>query len=215
MTGALPLSPSPSPSSPPALEGSPASEAAPTSGIDLAALGRGEPAALEAFYRELLDPVYAFVYWRVGGVRSDAEDVTQETFVTALAGIAGFQGRSSLYAWVCGIARNLAHARLRARGRVGDAPGDVPEVVGAERPDQQLEQAETDALVGRALTELPPHYQQSLLDKYVRELSFAEIAAERGGTPKAVESTIQRAKRALGEALGRLGVGRRDGGTHG
>jgi RNA polymerase sigma-70 factor (ECF subfamily) len=171
--------------------------------IDPAALARGDAAAVEAFYRELFEPTYAFVYWRVGGVRQDAEDVTQETFVTALASIARFEARSSLYVWVCGIARNLAHARVRARQRPGaDPPPDPP------APDHLLERAQTDRLVGLALTELPTHYQRALLDKYVQQRSFAEMAADRRCSAKAVESTVQRAKRALAAALERLGLHR-------
>jgi RNA polymerase sigma-70 factor, ECF subfamily len=159
---------------------------------------------------QLLAPVYAFVYWRVGGDQQDAEDVTQEAFATALAQLrAGrFEGRSSPYTWVCGIARNLAHERVRARRRPA---ADLPAPDGAAGADALLEQAETERLVGLALTELAPHYQLALTDKYVRQRSFAEMAAATRSSAKAVESTVQRAKKALAEALGRLGFRRHDG----
>jgi RNA polymerase sigma-70 factor (ECF subfamily) len=159
----------------------------------------------------LLGPVYAFVYWRVGGVRQDAEDVTQEAFATALAQLRGgrFEGRSSLYTWVCGIARNLAHERVRARGRTAAVPEDDER--GVPGADALLEGAETERLVGLALTELAPHHQRALLDKYVHQRSFAEMAAAGRCSAKAVESTVQRAKRALAEALERLGFRHREG----
>jgi RNA polymerase sigma-70 factor, ECF subfamily len=183
--------------------------------FDPAALARRDPAAVEAFYRELCAPIYAFVYWRVGGDREDAEDVTQETFLTALATADRFQGRSSFYSWMCGIARNLAHARVRGRRR-GDRPAEATAAAagGGGSPDLLYERAETDHLVGCALTELPPHYQRALLDKYVDRRSFAEMAAAGQCSPKAIESTVQRAKRALAEALGRLGLRRSQGGSH-
>ena len=171
--------------------------------VDAAALARGEPTAVEAFCRELLEPVYAFVFWRVNGDRQDAEDVTQETFLTALATIDRFEGRSSLRTWVCGIARNLARERLRVRDRqprVTEAP-DMPPA-----PDALLEAAQTQHMVGLALTELAPQYQRALLDKYVHQRSFVEMAAATRSTAKAVESLVQRAKRALAEAVRRLGL---------
>lgn len=187
----------------------------PSSAVDLHALARGEVAAVEVFYRELFEAVYAFVFWRVGRVRQDAEDVTQETFVTALATIERFEGRSTLFTWVCGIARNLAFARMRGRHREvsGNEPAaaEIPGIDGEGAPDRLLERAQTVELVGRALTELPPHYQQALLEKYVQQRSFAEMAAQGGSTPKAVEGTVQRAKRALARALERLGLGGIDG----
>jgi RNA polymerase sigma-70 factor (ECF subfamily) len=183
--------------------------------LDPEALARGDRGAREAFCQELLEPVYAFVYWRVDGVAQDAEDVTQETFVTALATLDRFEGRSSLYTWVCGIAKNLARERVRARNRPRPegAPDDLAASPSAS-PEALLEQAQTARLVGLALTELSPHYQRALLDKYVDHRSFAEMAAASRSTPKAVESTVQRAKRALAEGLARLGLRRSAGGTH-
>jgi len=179
--------------------------------VDAAALARGEPLALEAFCRELLEPVYAFVFWRVNGDRQDAEDVTQETFLTALATIDRFEGRSSLRTWVCGIANNLARERRRARERKPRA-GDDQDMPPA--PDALLEAAQTQHLVGLALTELAPQYQRALLDKYVHQRSFGEMAAATRSTAKAVESLVQRAKRALAQAVRRLGLGPRSGDSH-
>jgi RNA polymerase sigma-70 factor, ECF subfamily len=188
-----------------------ADQAAEPSQLDALALARGEPLALEAFCRELLDPVYAFVFWRVGGDRQDAEDVTQETFLAALATIDRFEGRSSLHTWVCGIAKNLARERVRARNRAPRLPDQGGEAAAA---DVLLEEAQTERLVGLALTELAPHYQRALLDKYVHQQSFREMATATRSTAKAVESLVQRAKRALAEAVRRLGLVARDGDSH-
>jgi RNA polymerase sigma-70 factor (ECF subfamily) len=177
--------------------------------FDLAALGRGDPAAVDAFYRALFEPVYAFVFWRVGGVRQDAEDVTQETFLTALRTLASFQQRASLQTWVCGIARNLARERLRARDRdaARGSDADVLRALAliASEPIAEgvLAREETHLRVGTALSGLPVHYQQALVDKYVHGRSFAEMARAENRSPKAVESTVQRAKAAFAEALAR------------
>jgi RNA polymerase sigma-70 factor, ECF subfamily len=196
---------------PPPLVDPPSAEPAmpdPDVSIDTRVLARGDRDATEALYRELFEPVYAFVFWRVGGIRQDAEDVTQETFLTAIATIQRFEGRSSLYAWVCGIAKNLAHTRLRGRSRRERDTQAVDGATGVEAaPDRHLERAQTEHLVGLALTELPPHYQRALLDKYVQHQSFAEMAVAQGCSAKAVESIVQRAKRALAAACERRGIG--------
>jgi RNA polymerase sigma-70 factor (ECF subfamily) len=178
--------------------------------LDLAALGRRDPAAVEAFYRALFEPVYAFVFWRVGEVRQDAEDVTQETFLTALRTIGSFEGRASLQTWVCGIGRNLARERVRARGR--DAGGDeaveraLALIASEPVAENVAAREETHLRVGSALSALPVHYQEALVDKYVHGRSFAEMARAQQRSPKAVESTVQRAKVAFTEALARLGA---------
>ena len=175
--------------------------------IDPAALARGDAAAVEAFYRELFEPIYAFVFWRVGGVRQDAEDVTQETFVTALAQHRSLRG--AFQPLRLGV-RHRQEPRPRPAARRAARPdGDPAHESRASvqaAPDHLLERAQTDRLVGLALTELPPHYQRALLDKYVQHRSFAEMAADQRCSAKAVESTVQRAKRALAAALARLGL---------
>jgi RNA polymerase sigma-70 factor (ECF subfamily) len=178
------------------------------------AIARGDRAAVEAVYRELFEPVYAFVHFRVGGSRPDAEDVVQDAFVTAFEKIGDFEGRSSLFTWICGIARFKALERMRARRReeVGNFLfGQDAEIARAlerieteEVPEAVLEREETSEIVGAALAQLPPHYQQSLLEKYVEGKTFVEIGRARGQTPKAVESLVMRARAAFARVLGIL-----------
>ena len=170
--------------------------------IDVDALARGDAAALDAFYRELFEPVYAFAFWRVGGQRQDAEDVTQETFLIALRTIKSFERRASLQSWVCGIAKNLARARRRSHDR--DEPtADLTALASEPLAEGVVARGETQAIVGAALSELPAHYQRALVDKYVHGRSFEEMARAENRSAKAVESTVQRAKGVLSAALRR------------
>lgn len=81
------------------------------------AIARGDRAVVEEVYREYFESVHAFVHSRVAGSKEDAEDVLQDTFLTAFERMGEFEGRSSLYTWICGIARNKALERMRARRR--------------------------------------------------------------------------------------------------
>jgi RNA polymerase sigma factor (sigma-70 family) len=79
-------------------------------------LARGDRAAAVALVEQLADPVFAFVR-RLGGVRADAEDVTQDTLLTALREAGTFGARSSFGTWVFGIAHNKVREHLRAKAR--------------------------------------------------------------------------------------------------
>src|SRR5512135_2861077 len=64
---------------------------------------------------------------------ADAEDVVQETFLSAFKGIDRFDGRSGLSTWLYRIAFNAAMMRLRRRrpefvpvDETQDADGDLP-----------------------------------------------------------------------------------------
>jgi RNA polymerase sigma-70 factor, ECF subfamily len=163
-----------------------------------------ETGAADELLAAHLDPLYAFVHWRAGGDRDRTEELVQDTFLAALTGIADFDGRASLHAWLCGIARNKLRAeRRRMRPRsledvLAEADPDIDRILAdvarEPLPDQVLERRETRALVGATLSSLPPEYRRSLLAKYVDGCSVAEIAARGGKSEKAAESTLTRAR---------------------
>ena len=172
-----------------------------------AGIQAGERGAAEAFVERHLDPLYEFVHYRVGGDRATAEDVVQDTLLVALRGLAGFDGRSSLHTWLCGIAKNKIRAsrrRLRPQSLEDALAAADPEIdrilADLERaplPDEVLEREETRELVGATLSSLPPDYRGALLAKYVEGLSVAAIAGRTGRGEKATESLLTRARTAF------------------
>jgi RNA polymerase sigma-70 factor (ECF subfamily) len=182
----------------------------PAVALDLALadrLARGDKSAAEDLVEEHLDPLYAFVHYRVGRDRARAEDLVQDTLVTAFERIASFDGRSSLQVWLCGIARNKIRSDRRKRAPVAledvlaDSEGEIDAIlcdVARERlPDEVLEREETRDLVGATLSSLPPEYRRALLEKYVDGLSVVEMSSRSRKSPKATESTLTRARTAF------------------
>lgn len=172
-----------------------------------AGIQAGERGAAEAFVERHLDPLYEFVHYRVGGDRATAEDVVQDTLLVALRGLGGFDGRSSLHTWLCGIAKNKIRAERRKRRPqpledvLSEVDQDIhailAEVASEPLPEWVLERQETAELVGATLSSLPPEYRRALVAKYVDGLSVAEIAAQTGKGVKAAESTLHRARLAF------------------
>jgi RNA polymerase sigma factor (sigma-70 family) len=68
-------------------------------------------------------------------------------------------------------------------------------------PDELLQREETRAFVNATMAQLPPHYRQALEAKYVDGRSMRDMAAEGGGTEKAVESLLTRARAAFRESF--------------
>ncbi|MCL6451741.1 MAG: hypothetical protein K6T75_10655 [Acetobacteraceae bacterium] len=66
---------------------------------------------------------------------SDVDEVEQETLLAAVGGIGGFRGRSALFTWLCGIARQKLGDVLRRRGR---DPVPVPLLPGGRGPLARL-----------------------------------------------------------------------------
>ena len=171
----------------------------------------GDRLAAEGFFRHHLGTLYEFVHYRVGGNRAVAEDLVQDTFLTALERLKAFDGRSNLHTWLCGIAKNKirAHRRRLRPARIEDLLEEAdPEIeailMAIDReplPESVLEREETKELVGATLSSLPPDYRDALVQKYVEELSTVEIAARPGRGEKAAESTLHRARAAFGRVF--------------
>lgn len=172
-----------------------------------AAVVRGDGEALERFHALYSQPLYRFVFYRLEGRIPDVEEIVQETFLAALQSLHRFRGRSTLFTWMCGIAKNhiSKFRRSRSRERIAGAleavENEIAEIVTQleqeELPDSVLEREETEDLVGATMASLPVRYQAVLHDKYIESLPVNEIARLRNSTPKAVESTLSRARSAF------------------
>jgi RNA polymerase sigma-70 factor (ECF subfamily) len=74
---------------------------------------QGDVRAFEALYREHVGRVYGLCL-RMAGEPQAAEDLTQDTFVSAWRSLPGYEGRSSLATWLHRIAVNAVLAKRRS-----------------------------------------------------------------------------------------------------
>lgn len=177
-------------------------------------LASGAPGATDELVALHADAVFEFVLLRVGRRRDLAEDLAQDTLLTALRTIDRFHGRSSLRTWLCGIARNKVRESRRAREArsFGDilvaADDDILAALGRIEsevlPDAVLEREETRAFVGATLASLPDSYRHALTERYIEGRSVPETARASGRNVKAAESTLHRARRAFRDAFDAL-----------
>ena len=79
----------------------------------LAKAREGDEAAFEGLVERYRRELYAHGYRMLGSVQ-DAEDVLQESLLAAWRGLASFEGRSSLRAWLYRVCTN-ACLRLSSR----------------------------------------------------------------------------------------------------
>jgi RNA polymerase sigma-70 factor (ECF subfamily) len=152
--------------------------------------------------RELLDEVgavlYGFVFARVGGNTTAAEDLIQETLLEACRSAHTYRGESSLSTWVCGIARHRLARYYEKERREEAARAGLSVVASDEEPDDEgFARFEDRDEVIRALGRLPASHRQVLVLKYLDGWSVAEIATQLGRSPVQVQSLLQRARAGL------------------
>jgi len=185
---------------------------APTdAGIDLDALRAGDRVAFVRLVETYADPLYNLAL-KLTGHPQDAEDVLQETLVSAYRSIGGFQGRSQIGTWLYRIATNVAlmHQRRRQPDSVSiDEPlalGDG-EMVPRQLfdwcclPEPDLMSAEARQMMEQAIQALPETLKTVFVLRDIEGLSTEETGEVLGLSESAVKSRLHRARLFLRERL--------------
>jgi RNA polymerase sigma-70 factor (ECF subfamily) len=161
--------------------------------------------AFRDWYDRAVPRVYGYLFDRCGGLRTVAEELTQQAFIEAVRHRTRFDGRSDPITWVLSIARHkLAdHYRRLAREerrhlRLVSGP---PSEEGWADPRDTTESSEG---VLRALRGLPSMQRAALALHYMDELSVVETARELGKTEAAVESLLSRGREGFRRALAKM-----------
>jgi RNA polymerase sigma factor (sigma-70 family) len=156
----------------------------------------------------------------VVGDASAAEDLAQETLLTAWRLQHRLTDPAGADAWLNAIARNVCRRWLRTRGTT-PVPTHFDGTSEACDLDSVLEREELVDLLDRALGLLPATTRDALVGHYVEELSHAEIATRLGTTSDAVSMRVSRGRARLrylletrfaDDALAEGWAGRADGG---
>jgi RNA polymerase sigma-70 factor (ECF subfamily) len=167
-----------------------------------AAVLAGDENAWRTWYEESFDDLHRCVRWRCGGRRDWADEIVQETWLTAVRRIGRFDPRrGSFLAWLRGIAANILRNDLRSRRR--SPRFRQPSNGRADEGDKVVpieEDGDREQRIAAALDVLPEREEAVLRAKYLEGMSVAEIAAAGGETPKGVESLLSRARQAFREA---------------
>jgi RNA polymerase sigma-70 factor (TIGR02960 family) len=194
----------------------------------LAAAREGDQAAFERLVARYRSELYAHCYRMLASVQ-DAEDALQESLLGIWRGMGGFEGRSSLRAWLYRITTN-ACLRLIARRprrmlssdhgpprrRTDDLgqpvtgpvwlepwPEDLPasEPGGTDPAADYLRRESVELAFVAALQHLPGTQRAVLILREVLEFPAAEVARILDTTPASVNSALQRARKAVDERM--------------
>ena len=156
--------------------------------------------AVDVLYRDHAPEVYRYAY-AVLGNRSDAEDVTQTTFVNALRALERGDRPRKPSNWLITIAHNIVRQRFRqqqSRPAEVELDRDVPSAPG---PDEDA--PSIDELV-RALQRIPPAQREAIVMRELEGRSYKEIAEILDTSVGALETLLFRARRSLAEELENL-----------
>jgi RNA polymerase sigma-70 factor (ECF subfamily) len=155
----------------------------------------------ERLYRRHRAEIYRYLL-RALGNREDADDATQDAFLSAFGAIERNGPPRNPRPWLYAIADNLRR-RWWVRGR--ERPRLVSLDAAAEHAAPERER--TPAEVARALDELPRRQAQVLAGREIAGLSYAELADRLDLSEPAVQMLLFRARRRIRGALAWLPFG--------
>ncbi len=152
--------------------------------IVLAALAGDRP-AFSALVERYVSPIYKFSYRYVRN-GSDAEDVTQETFLRVWKSLKRFDPSKNFKTWIFAIAKNASLDILKKKrpmpfSSIGEGDDIVeavlaPYVAVLGASDAALDQILLRKDFEMMLAKLPSRYREIMLLRYTDNLKFREIA---------------------------------------
>lgn len=138
----------------------------------MAGLAAGDREALAQLYHRTRAAVYGLAL-SILGSGHDAEDVTQDTYVTAWEKCHLYRPQGTPMAWLLTITRNLARMKLRDRGRTQDFGEEQWQAVPAQSPSVTTEDR---AVLEAALNILSDQERQIVILHAASGLKHREIA---------------------------------------
>jgi RNA polymerase sigma-70 factor (ECF subfamily) len=156
----------------------------------------GDEAAFESLYREHVGRVYGLCL-RMTGQAATAEDLTQDTFVSAWKSLPGYEGRSSFSTWLHRIAVNAVLASRRGpRGRLETSltneDGDEMELMAEDAMDEA-----TPIDLERAIGSLPAGARDIVVLHGIYGYSHEEAAGMLGVAVGTCKAQLHRARHLL------------------
>ena len=158
-------------------------------------------AGFEELYQTQGKPVYRFLLPLTGDAHL-AEELLQETFYQAFLHIDRFEGRSSLYTWLCQIGKNAWLKECRRRSRWSDTPyEDLTLADPSPPPEEAIAAREQARRLRQAVLELEDPLREVFILHVYGGLKLKEIAALHQKSESWARVTYFRARKILQEVL--------------
>lgn len=173
---------------------------------------RGKLSAYEEIVERYKNIIFSIVY-KIVGQYQEAEDITQEVFVTVYEKLYQFDTTRKFSPWINKIAVNTCVTYLRKNRKVvtlsfDEASGQHYEhpyrVCYEDDPEAAFERQELKREIDLALMELSESYRMIIIMRFRLDLTNQEISEIMGISKENVEVKVHRARKALRKIVLRI-----------
>ena len=150
-----------------------------------------DPASFGLLYRRYLDPLYRYMFARVGN-QAEAEDLTSQVFLAALESLAHYRSQGRFPAWLFSIARRKIADHCRSRQP--QSPLELAANLASSAPDPLAETLRVEELesLKEQLALLTEDERELLRLRFAARLNFSEIAVLLDRNESSVKMTLYR-----------------------
>lgn len=166
-------------------------------------MASGDESAVSELYALYGQRLYAFAL-RLTQDPATAQDVTQDTLITAWRSAGRFRGEGRLIAWLLGIVHHTAMKSLRHAVRPFEAIEEHA-VVSEASPEERIQAGERQRLVRQGLQSLSAEHRAVLELVFYQGLDLKEVAEVCNCPLGTVKSRLSYARSHLKGVLSRLG----------
>ncbi len=150
---------------------------------------KNNPAAFSVLYDRYVQPVYRYLYYRIDSV-PEAEDLTSQTFLSALEALPRYQHQGNFAAWLFRIARGKVIDYVRRQKKQLPLRDNLP----AEATDllARLVHSDEIACLSALIHKLDEDEQELIRLRYTAGLPFAQIAVILDSNENTVKKSLYR-----------------------
>jgi len=159
----------------------------------------GEQSAFKILYLKYSDLLFAYILHHVDKNKEVASEIWQETWVVVIEKINDFQYKSSIFTWLCAIAKNKISDYYR-NAKKKERFQSIEKLnfdIDVEELEIELVDLETQVDVITVLANLTDMYRYLLVAKYIENKGIDEISFKIGKSYKATESLLTRSREAF------------------
>ncbi len=161
---------------------------------------KGSVESFEEIYKAYSDFVYNVAYRVVNNI-DEAQEVTQEVFISVYRNLKGFKFKSSFKTWVYRItinsAINFSKKRTKERSRTVEF-NDINEFnTTVDSVSEKIEEEQHEKVISTLLEALNPDQRACIVLRNIQGLSYQEIAESLNININTVRTRLKRAREKL------------------
>ena len=160
---------------------------------------KGDKSAQFAIYKQYYAAMYN-VAFRIVGDRYEAEDVMQESFLSAFTNLDSFSGKVTFGAWLKRIVINKSITALKKNNRYETDSLEKVDLKTSEEVPEEYSMIGAKEILGK-VAQLKSNYQLALTLNLVEGYDYEEIAQIMDISYENSRTTVSRAKQKLRQLL--------------